>query len=576
MTLPVVSDIRSAYRWPHDFAGASGLRDALHHVRNRFTAGMLLSTAFSGVCAPTTAIHMLSVAFLLLHDFKLSFQYIFAIDWLAESQCELRVTPVPPQHIFGDIMGFSTASTTRLLQRFGDTPTIDQLEAVLFKRHGALTLACSSCVQHDQQPCSLSATDLHIAGTPCKDFSSQNNNHPGAEFGPGMKYLFVWMGLKLLLIPLIITENVPSFPIRIFETFLPMYAVYSTVLSNTDFGHCVERRRRYTVLCLKTTLTLTRSLSDIVSVLGRVRSSTHTWSEYVVASNDELRQELTWASTRKGSHRITPLALTDHDCFVHALLPWELENLRTAQRHKRGAVYTLSQNADHRKCWSSDDVLHTVIANNHMLFSDVHQRWLTARETLSLQGFPVYREHFEYIGAHDFPLCCFNRSRISIGLPGRKRSSLVRQAGDSMHVSVVGAVIVWASAYSVSSASSCGMSLVPRNPQLTSSARSVIDDDDAGCVSSCSTPSCKFKSSASLGGNSLDADSVQSHTFESALVTLSNRKKRKSSLALQSPRSIGVIDDMSQPSPCVGSLQRGKCSFSEALSVLSSRKSSKR
>ena len=86
----------------------------------------------------------------------------------------------------------------------------------------------------------------------------------------------------------------------------------------------------------------------------------------MVACDDEMRQELTWASTRKGSNRITPLALTDHDCFVQALLPWEFANFITVQRHKSGVVYTLSQNAYVRECWSSDDVLHTVIANKHM------------------------------------------------------------------------------------------------------------------------------------------------------------------------------------------------------------------
>ena len=173
-------------------------------------------------------------------------------------------------------MCFCTAPTTRLLERLGSTPTVDQLEFVLLKRTDALTLVFSSCIQHDHTRCSLGPCDLHIAGTPCKDFSSQNNNHL-EEFGPGLKYLFVWMGLmRMLLIPLIIAENVPGFPINMFEAFLPMYTVHTTVLSNTDFCHCVERRRRYAVLCLNISFTLTRPLSDIVSVLGRVRSPAHT------------------------------------------------------------------------------------------------------------------------------------------------------------------------------------------------------------------------------------------------------------------------------------------------------------
>ena len=76
--------MRSAYRWPHDYANTVGIQGTLSHLQHRFTR-LRLSTAFSGVCAPTTAIHMLSVAFEFVHRFGLSFQYLFAIEWYTEA-----------------------------------------------------------------------------------------------------------------------------------------------------------------------------------------------------------------------------------------------------------------------------------------------------------------------------------------------------------------------------------------------------------------------------------------------------------------------------------------------------------
>ena len=94
--------------------------------------------------------------------------------------------------------------------------------------------------------------------------------------------------------------------------------------------------------------------------------------------------------------------------------------------------------------------MQTLIAHSHMMWSDVHNRWLSAREVLSLQGFPVHAHHVKDLGFHESDLCklcSFNTSRASSGMPARNRSAMVRQAGDSMHVSVVGAALLWSAMY---------------------------------------------------------------------------------------------------------------------------------
>ena len=169
-----------------------------------------------------------------------------------------------------------------------------------------------------------------------------------------------------------------------------MYTICSCVLASTSFGHCVERRRRYTLLHLKTCVTLCRQLSDVASVLGRSRSPSHTWCDYFQAPDAELSNELAWASLRVPGKRTSPLTLADADAFENSLLDWEHSYLQIARSHQRKCIYTLSQNADHRRSWSRGDVMQTLIAHSHMMWSDVHNRWMSAPEVLSLQGFPVH------------------------------------------------------------------------------------------------------------------------------------------------------------------------------------------
>ena len=127
------------------------------------------------------------------------------------------------------------------------------------------------------------------------------------------------------------------------------------------------------------------------------------------------------------------------------------------------SVYTLSQNPNAgRATYSRTDVLHTIIANVQLNWSDAHNRWMTARELLSAQGFPVYQKLMDYVcgGACTTPLCSFKRSRLQVGLPSRERRHMSHQAGNSMMVSVVGAVMYWCCVYTVDVDDSC---TIPRS-----------------------------------------------------------------------------------------------------------------
>ena len=196
------------------------------------------------------------------------------------------------------------------------------------------------------------------------------------------------------------------FPPAILAKYLPMYNVDTDVLDNWGFGHCIQRQRRYSTLHLRTDFRLIRKMADLQPCLGRDRDTTsHTWDQYLVASGGELAQELAWAnSSLPNSPSITR---EDENSYDKSLNHWEKAHLDKCRLRAPGHAFTLSQDADKRKCWSNASHMHTVIANTHMLWADSHDRFLTTRETFSLQGFPVYPAHISYQNGRG-ALCSLN------------------------------------------------------------------------------------------------------------------------------------------------------------------------
>ena len=88
-----------------------------------------------------------------------------------------------------------------------------------------------------------------------------------------------------------------------------MYSIDTVVLSNLGFGHCIERRRRYTTLHLRTEVRLVRELASIEPCLGRDKDpESH--------KGVELSQELGWANTRFPG--AAPSTMSDDDAFCKA------------------------------------------------------------------------------------------------------------------------------------------------------------------------------------------------------------------------------------------------------------------
>jgi len=99
-----------------------------------------------------------------------------------------------------------------------------------------------------------------------------------------------------------------------------------------------------------------------------------------------------------------------------------------------------------RSGWNQ--VMRTLISSASLWYSQRHERWLSARELLTLQGFPVLRT-FSY----DKVCCSFaGRSKRTGDCSDRSdqtlpdwpsRSQICRMAGNTMHCNVVGVVMMY-------------------------------------------------------------------------------------------------------------------------------------
>ncbi|CAJ1440641.1 unnamed protein product [Effrenium voratum] len=89
----------------------------------------------------------------------------------------------------------------------------------------------------------------------------------------------------------------------------------------------------------------------------------------------------------------------------------------------------------------------TLIASVNLLMSSRHRRWMTMKETLTVQGFPMTDQHTHRQACSSFALRAqqaLRRIPTQSGYHGPSRRSGCKQAGNSMHVTISGMVLLFA------------------------------------------------------------------------------------------------------------------------------------
>jgi site-specific DNA-cytosine methylase len=336
----------------------------------------------------------------------------------------------------------------------------------------------------------LEAT-IHVAGTPCTDFSSRGTQN--GVMGKSFVFFLAWIGMRIMLQEsVVIQENVTQFCTDTLMSLLGhLYCFQIVELCPTQLGWPVARMRRWTVMrhkyktgAFKMPLTIFTKLFYKPLLFGmNIASTIPAWFCFFVASAAELLEEFEWASNRPESAYDgdgTFTAMTGpFGTFWQVLTDCEKNFLSIYRSTWPGVLHSLNQNPLISPTHSTSSHVHTVIKNagiiwplvcnintyvilgimpyvfyvrsqidtkpNHLdkqnplpVRSDFHHRWLMAREALLVQGFPISTELS--LGQ---PVCSFAMpGRDSIYVTGR--TATIGQAGNAMHTEVCGVILGYA------------------------------------------------------------------------------------------------------------------------------------
>ena len=369
----------------------------------------------------------------------------------------------PPSCLYTDMVSFLNPAVSDRVTRTYQTLSRDKL--IEWVTSGSLCTAAADCERHccSGVKCIARRAIVHVAGTPCVDWSAQWAKRL-RECGPSMLATLVWLAQRLLVAePLLVHENVKGFDVGLLVAALGnSYIIFSHVSNFADLGFAVTRVRRLTI-CVRKYLYLkvTFSWSDFVNSCRRV--TRYSWHDFLRASPEEIEESVRWAENRKESmarldldalrvaiaeecdghtdadvDRVLAVALeTRH---TRSLIPSECRRLlkcRDMCMAKRGTLEHLvcyvGQEPGAHNQMSFAEVMLTIVRSGSICWADGNvRRALTAKELLSCQGFISYPSLATGPMTSDFL-----RPRL------RNRRQLLLQAGNSMPVPLVGLALMY-------------------------------------------------------------------------------------------------------------------------------------
>ena len=340
---------------------------------------------------------------------------------------------------------------------------------------------------------------LHIAGTPCVDYSSRGTLDK-AE-GKTHQHLYAWAGMRATLAePVVVQENVENFSTAELQKLLGhLYHLDTSdaaLLSPDQYGWPIARCRKWTILRHRYK---TMAWAGPWSIFSKIfqcdmwfykyeefAESLPAWDLFFCGSLDEMFDELVWASARPDSKAtsegcrfktLEEFRQAYHEdpakvqeAFYRALTSSEETFLLEYQQRKPGQAYSLNQNPEVSATTSNARNLHTLIKNTTLVWwlgficfllvvrcliyslasngsnggkhcaiacrSDVHHRWLLAGEAMLCQAIPTSCEFTKGV-----PLSSFARADRQYE---SSRTARIGQAGNAMHCMVCGIALLYA------------------------------------------------------------------------------------------------------------------------------------
>ena len=433
-SLGTVRCLGDVFTWPDhglNRAEAALSKDAASMIAARLATDSM-ATAFSGIDAPGTARTMLHRRLQERLGRKLPLApHEWAIDRDGDSRRELEVHPDGPDHIFGEITEFwqpAVAAALKHMKARGEKVTFHKLLGMVKTRKSVKTSAW--CYRHQKQ-CHITRTRLICAGPPCVGFSSIGKQLKDED--ESMEATMCWFAiLLLLLIPVCFHENVLQMERALIAAVVAaFYDIHECPMYPEDYGVPCRRPRMYRLLVLK------EACTGILFPFNRVpeifaRKCAVDFRIFLFASEDELEEELKWASNRPRSLATDGLTLAEPDSFRKALTAHEADSLANYLRTypNSSKVFSLKQTVASDHAVVSSDALQTVTKNVGLLWDSSVNRWFLSKELLASQGFPVPGS----VG-HGFPLC--SSYQVARQSP-RSRQATSERAGNSMNVNCCG------------------------------------------------------------------------------------------------------------------------------------------
>ena len=379
-------------------------------------SSLSMSTSFSGIDAPATALAMLSGGIVASTGEVVTAASLpkvrntWAVEWASCAQEELLRHPFGPRCVFSDICDFWFSSVSDKLDTLSrERRCVEVLKTLMTstvctKRSGY----CLRC----EKICQVACEDIHLGGTPCTDFSARGTRDEMQ--GQTTWALMAWIAMRRdIQEPYWAQENVCEFPVSFLQEQLQdLYEVQSVVVDPATLGWPVTRRRQYVVgRHRQKTVPWNMRLDAFVSHFTHppkcdTSGVVPPWDIFFVASDHELRDELNWAGSRPTSaaadaHNDSQSAfeqelerqfdLEDDNVFSNCLTYNEHRYKEKYESMSRNRCYSLSQNPQFGPNVCSWDHLNTILKNAGIIWSDYHNRWLCAGEALLAQGIPIYK-----------------------------------------------------------------------------------------------------------------------------------------------------------------------------------------
>lgn len=212
-----------------------------------------MSTAFSGIESPSTATLMLSTS--ISHHLGRPVDpasiakpdHRYAIEWLPQARDQILNHPHCPEHVFGDMMDFWSDAIRPRLESLVSQHLVDSVLAPLIRATRNSAAVTAWCYKHDRM-CKIEETDVHVAGTPCVDFSKRGSMLH--ELGNSYLAFLAWCSVRRRLgDKVVVQENVPEFPNELLERMLgDMYYLEWTTLNPVQYGFPIARGRKWVIM----------------------------------------------------------------------------------------------------------------------------------------------------------------------------------------------------------------------------------------------------------------------------------------------------------------------------------------